>query len=580
MLSLKKIPQSKKVGEIYIKARKKNKETYLAGEEIYIRGNNLLIFKGNTFPPYETSKEIFDLIAQKGINEAKKIKGEFFVIFYNDTSKKFYIANDRLGRETLFYYHDKHDFILSNDFWEIVNIIEPKETDIDVQSVKEFIIFNRPLFFKTIIRHLNFFPPACIGKFSIKKCRLELNNYWDFKYDPDETLELNEAVERLDKLLDGALKRIKEKHPKAIYGLGLSGGLDSRIIPSYTLKHGMKLKSFIIGEKKEKKLLLSRSHLGARQIAKFYNLEHSEIEYDCIDFDSKSYHELKYIPMVNARLFHTVDEDKLPEFDILLTGMNGGELLGANLPSNIQQLNEEELVDIIISNFSTAYEKSRSTKILKYLFNIGRKVEDRKRINKLIKKEEFVKAKSKIREFVETELSKGKSNIDIFQKYLFFCLISNNKYGSFSMFWKKINYSIFSDPYLFEEALKWKPDFLLNRRLQRHLYVKKFSRLAKIPAQDYRPAIFYRGKKSYLRKIFSLIDYFLRGKGLNYRKWEQEKKYLNFARRILSKENKLFEKAFNVKEILSSRSVPENLVKIKQILDLIQSGEYKKFLDK
>ena len=579
VLALKKIPKSKKIGKIYVKIGNKTDETYITGEDIYVTGNNLLIFKGNTFPPYTTGKEIFNLIIKKGINEAKKIKGEFFVIFYNNTSKKIYIANDKLGRETLFYYHNKSNFILSNNFWEIVNLIEPKNEDIDVQSIKEFIIFNRPLFFKTIIKNLNFFPPACIGKFSIKKSNFELNNYWDFRYKPDETLELNEAVERLDKLLNGAFKCIKEKHPNAIYGLGLSGGLDSRIIPSYALKHGMKLKSYIIGEKRERRLLLSRSHLSARKIAKTYKLEHSEIEWNCTDFNSKSYYELKYVPMANARFFHTVSKDKLPKFDILLTGMNGGELLGANLPLNIQKLNEEELVDTIISNLSNAYEKSRLAEVLKYLFNIRKRIKDKKRINRLIRREEFIKAKSKIRKFVKAELSKGKSNIDIFQKYLFF-LISNNKYNSFSMFWKKINYSVFSDSYLFEETLKWKPDFLLNRRLQRHLYMKKFLYLAKIPSQDYQPAIFYRGKKSYLRKVSSLINYILRGTGLNYRKWSQEKEYINFAKKVLLRKNEFFRRIFNIKEIINDQNPPhENLVKIKQVLDLVQSGEYKKFLE-
>jgi len=58
---------------------------------------------------------------------------------------------------------DKSDFILSGNFWEALNIIDPEPSDIDTQSVKEFAIFYRLLFFKTIIKNPNFLPPASIG---------------------------------------------------------------------------------------------------------------------------------------------------------------------------------------------------------------------------------------------------------------------------------------------------------------------------------------------------------------------------------------------------------------------------------
>ena len=110
--------------------------------------------------------------------------------------------------------------------------------------------------------------------------------------------------------------------------------------------------------------------------------------------------------------------------------------------------------------------------------------------------------------------------------------------------------------------------------------MKKFLYLAKIPSQDYQPAIFYRGKKSYLRKVSSLINYILRGTGLNYRKWSQEKEYINFAKKVLLRKNEFFRRIFNIKEIINDQNPPhENLVKIKQVLDLVQSGEYKKFLE-
>jgi len=555
VISPEKFQNSVKEGDIYIKG------------DYYKNKNGFAVKQGEIFN--YNDKELFNKIHTKGTSLILRLKGEFLLVWYDKKLKRIYIGNDKLGREILFYFYDKKRFILSNDFWEIVNIIEPNKFDIDVQSVKEFLIFNRPLFFKTIIKNLNFFPPASIGNFSIKDRAFNIDNYWDFKYTPEDNLSLDEAIERLDLLLTNSLKRIKEQHnPNAIYGFGLSGGMDSRLIPHYAKKHNMKLKSFIIGERKPHKLFLSRDHASARKIAKFYKLRLYDIPYNSISFYEKAYSGLKFVPMVNSRLFDTVGESKFPKFGVLLTGMNGGEIFGNLMPPNIQTLNKKQLVDKIISSFSLAYEQQNIFK--RTLF----KGELNKRINPLIDKKAYIKARQKIEKFVETEIRKDKTNVDIFQKYVFF-LIQNNKYGAFGMFFKKGNYSIFSDTHIIEESLRWKPTFLINRKLQTQFFLKKFPELAKIPSQDFQPAIFYRDKKSIFRKVLAIIEFILRGAGVvRYSKWSREKLYLDFAKKVLSKHNNIFENIFDIKHIQTLKNIPSNLVKIKLLLDIIENKSY------
>lgn len=48
VLTLEEIPHSRKIGEIYVK-----------GTSFFVKENNVLILKGNTFPPYTTNKENF-----------------------------------------------------------------------------------------------------------------------------------------------------------------------------------------------------------------------------------------------------------------------------------------------------------------------------------------------------------------------------------------------------------------------------------------------------------------------------------------------------------------------------------------
>lgn len=550
VLSLKEIKNGEKVGSVYVKG------------DYYKQGKNLLIFKGETYPSNMTNEELFSHVSREGIHIVKKMKGDFFIIYYDDASKNIYVADDRLGMESLFYFYDKEKIIFSDDFWEIINIIEPDASDIDIQSIKELILFSYPLFYKTVVKNLEIFPPASVGEFSLEDGIFKVTNYWDFKYNPNENLSIDEAAERLDYFLDNAMKQIKEKNSlETTYGFGLSGGLDSRLIPYYGLKHNMNLKSFIIGEKRAH-ILLSRDHSSARKLAKHFNLHHSEMEYDSESFENKNFYDVRYFPNGPAQCFIAI-HDRLPKFDVLLMGIGGTEILGSPLiPDNIMKLSEEELLDYIITKWSC--------------------VKGAKSSGMIMNENELMKAKSKIRQFIRENSSK--SNLDIFQKYLFFNFISKNKYIGFGGLDRKRKiYSIFLNPYLFEEALTWRPEFLMNRRLQNNLYIKKFPELSKIKAQDDKVAIFYRNKRFYnLRKIFAKIALIIRGGGMRGREWARKTKYRKYSHGILLKPNSIFNSIFDIKKIIKLRKKEDmhiyvDLVKIKLILDLIETKGYKDF---
>ncbi len=577
VISSKEIIGGEKIGKFYVKGK------------YYRDGQNLLFLKGKVFN-YNEDKELFNDIIHKGIEIFPELKGEFFIIYYNINSNKIYIANDILGRETLFYFYHKNDFILSDDFWEVVNLIKPSISDVDVQSIKEFAIFIYPLFYKTIIKNLYFLPPASIGEYFFNDFNFKIKQYWDFKYKTNRSKTFNEAIDKLDYLFYKRMKQIKKRNDyKTTYGIGLSGGLDSRLVPYYALKCNMKLISFIIGEKRPHKFVLSRDHKSARRLAKYYNLKHFEVEYNSESFKNKSFYELRYSPMVTSNFFIAVQKN-LPKFDILLTGTNGGELFGGLLPNNIRELNEEELMDAIIRNFSHMYFcKKRSfanrliRKIIKIIFRFDyfqKSLNKGKSIEGIIKESEFIKIKSKIKSYIKN--NSDKSNIDIFQKYLFWHLVSRNKYGSFdSLHGRKKSFGIFTNQYILEETLTWKPEFLINKNLQNYFFLKKFANISKIPDQSSTVPIFYKDNSSRFKKCLNLVIYYARGQGLRYVHWAYSKKYKEYSIKILMRKNKIFNNIFDVKKIVkideNNMRMYDNLVKIKQVLDLIETKDYKDF---
>ena len=75
-------------------------------EDIYIKGDyyknkkGLVVKQGEIFN-YD-DKELFNKIHTKGTSLIPKLKGEFFLVWYDKKLKEIYIGNDKLGREILF----------------------------------------------------------------------------------------------------------------------------------------------------------------------------------------------------------------------------------------------------------------------------------------------------------------------------------------------------------------------------------------------------------------------------------------------------------------------------------------------
>jgi stress-induced morphogen len=574
VVSSREMPNSKKIKGICVKG------------DHYISGENVLILKGETFPHNITYEGLYEKITQHGLlRTVKGTEGEFVVIFYDGNLNKMYIASDRLGREPLFYFHDGTDFIVSDDFWEIVNIIEPAASDIDVQSLKEFIIFSNPLFYKTIIGNLNFFPPASIGGFSSVSKKFELKQYWDFRFKEDNALSIEDAVERTDRIFDLVMKQIRDKNdPNATYGVGLSGGLDSRLIPYYALKHNMHLTSFIIGEKKPHRLMLSNDHKHARKVAKYYGLDHHEVEYDSERFEDKSFYDIRYNPMSTSQFFKTAREN-LPCFDIYLNGTFGAIIGSIDYPSSVEDLSKGELLDMIVSLFSdiNTIQTHRKLRLaLKLMFRYNVHSTNRQSIDGIIGKEEFALGVNKIRQFIED--NSDKSNVNILYKYLINHLGAHSKYGAYESLlgWKK-SYTYY--PHLLNEMLNWNNDLLRNRCVLKSLLTKKFPELAKIKAQDLDVAPFYQDQNkrfNVLRKAFSLLEYILRGQGvIRASKWAKEKEYAEYTLKILSNETKIFRSIFDIEKVkkmrVQSPGIYDNLIKLKLMIDLIETKGYKKF---
>ena len=181
--------------------------------------------------------------------------------------------------------------------------------------------------------------------------------------------------------------------------------------------------------------------------------------------------------------------------------------------------------------------------------------------------------------------NRDKDNLSIFQKYLFFHLISRNKYGFFdSIYGSKKSFGLYTDPYVFEESLKRKPEFLFNKKLQKHFFIKKAKEICSIPTQDANVPISLRDGSTIFHSLLYFISFVVRGSGLRYATWAKQKSYQKFSKQVLLTENDLFYNHFNIEKIMRltkyDMRMYEDIVKYKQILDIIKTKGYKAFFKK
>ena len=572
---------------LYLKIQK---DLMLSQYKFIAEREKTLVMKGEIFN--YNLKDLRDFLHEKDdFYEFSKIIGEFFLIIYDKKLKILSILNDKSGREPLFYYLNKGSFIFSDNFWEIINIVNPSENDIDIQSLKEFVVFHYPLFNKTFIRNLEIFPPASAGTYDIIQEKFTIKKYWDLRYNVDEKKKLYDAVSELDMSIDSALSVIEKFNGRdKVYGVGISGGLDSRIIPFYARKHGLDLLGFIIGESKPHKIFLSRDHNNAKEIADFYNIRLHNIDIDSEPIEVKLRNDVNYYPIGTSQYIISL-RDSIPRFDILLTGATG-IIVGAELPFDICEMSKEDLLVKIVQHFSLLGRTGHVGKFLKFLNYVGLKKFKGHENSKfdlpmyIIKKKEIEMAVEKIDDYINKR--KNKRPVDIFQEYFLHVIASKNKYGVYeSIQGRQKSYSIYV-PFILDISLTWSPKFLIGRKVLKELILKKVPQLSKIDPQGYKTSI--RNEEHILSpffKIGSLLDFLIRGRGVdNLDKWLYAAESVNIVKKILlQKKNKFWNDNFNTLRIyddfINKKIHPKLLAKIvktKYLLDVIFSKEYKKFI--
>jgi len=529
LISNKPFPNSEKLEDLYV-----------SGD--YIRKNSHILFiKGYIFTENNSDMNLLlDQFIKGGINVLEEITGQFCGIYYNIEKKRIYFFTDKYGYFDLFFYFEDDTLIVSDKFYDIISSRKFTPNDIEIQGIYEFMIFECPLFEKTFIKTINFLSIGTFYKYELSSNSLEKKQYSDYTFKIPSNFDVDKSFDKLYNLYDNAIQRVKRlSPPEATYGLGLSGGMDSRMVAYFVKKNNLKLRTFIFGSEK------SDAYKIARKLAKLLKTEHHEIGYnrDFFEFADKS---MEFNPMMNVQYvwYHAIFKN-LPNFDVLLTGYGGYVLGGLLQKAHLNIQNDKDFSELIFGKYCDI----GSSDWISSFFTISSKT-------------------SEIKDDIE-KYSKKSTNQEYWQKdEEFNCKYRNRIYikntPAFNHLGLFQSYSILVDPDVLDFALTIPGNVRANRMFLYNFLKKKIPILVKVRPERKIP--FYSDNKL-LNTILIGIYHVDRKFHTNFifkkshkRIWDWLNNYdpfLNFLNSTFSIDNKMFNQIFDkdkVKDLINQRA--------------------------
>lgn len=541
---------------------------------------------GKTFVMGEVFGASFEDVARSNWREDPNILNSFdgaLSVAFADKNECVF-ASDINGIETLYTYHKDDLFLLSDNFWDIVKIVQPTYEDIDEERARMSLL-TLSVDGETLIKNLKVVFPFSVGEYTASDNHLTVEKYLQFRY-TNEITDVDEAVEHMDQILDRAMKQIKETCGDVKYGIGVSGGLDSRVIPHYAQKNGMELSGFNVCVPRPHGLFLARSCKNAQEIAKAFKIPYENTKWNSETVEEKVRLCVQQYPCGGGRNSFKYDPD-LPAFDVLLTGASG-LVVGSMLPPGINAFSREKLIDEMLSFFNKGENgrtfRARAARGLNYIFGTHLNGSSQSAIFTLVTEEDIKTAQDAVIDFIDNGIKSGQTNLEIYEDFFFNVMGFRNRYGSFeSILGLKRSFSIYI-PFLTKETLKWSPELLFDRIVLNTLIIKKIPEVKDIKAELFEPAP--NQKLSRWNKLLNMVEFVIRGNGVaidDY--WMKKKSVKKKLRARLDNGCMWFAKIFRTDgkkwsdELLKSNEseLMINVWELKTLIDILETKEYLDF---
>jgi asparagine synthase (glutamine-hydrolysing) len=202
----------------------------------------LLRARGATFRTRSDTEVILEAYREWGPAVVERLHGMFAFVIWDRRLGLAFGARDRIGIKPLCWAAVPGGLMLASTL-EPFFLIESFR-DIDLQSVRDLMVYDYILAPRTIFKNVQKLEPGCRFKWSLGETKPTIERYWSPPLSQDNLTPPDS--EELESLLEQAVKR--QMISDVPIGVFLSGGIDSSLIVALLARHSSRpVRTFSVG---------------------------------------------------------------------------------------------------------------------------------------------------------------------------------------------------------------------------------------------------------------------------------------------------------------------------------------------
>jgi hypothetical protein len=281
-------------------------EIYYVGNNISTDPNYIVLYEGFIINENFKPDDILETFRLNGLAALNQYEGSYNVIIYSKNDNIIYVTNDTISTRSIYYYTDENHFVISNRFWNAIDIIQPTHEMLDIQAICRYGIYGTYMYHNSPINGLRTIESGSNFTFDIEKKVYSSKKYYQFQdFVENNNLTLEKSAEAFNNQLKRFRDFILERHKCSDLGLSVSGGLDSRILPGLFGTEGNYF--VIVGPVKKNKLGLKPYNICyIDKIAKAYGIHIQKIDQSLTPVSEKIEIELRNFPLGGQNFIQTI----------------------------------------------------------------------------------------------------------------------------------------------------------------------------------------------------------------------------------------------------------------------------------
>ncbi len=196
---------------------------------------------GHTFKTKSDTEVIVHGYEVWGIDVAAKLNGMFAFAIWDKKKERLVIARDHMGIKPLYYANIKNQLVFGSEIKCILQNPAVSQ-ELDPAAIDDYLSMRFIPTPRSVYKHVRKLEPGHVLIW--EKGTVKTSRYWNFTPNVGEDKGLDYYLEKLDGLMEDAVKR--QMISEVPLGTFLSGGVDSPTITYYAKKHKPDLLTFNI----------------------------------------------------------------------------------------------------------------------------------------------------------------------------------------------------------------------------------------------------------------------------------------------------------------------------------------------